>query len=514
MKSKKKSKQFVKLTTSKSFSKTKKEFQNKYSNMLNSKTDSTKYYFTTNPLTNQVLHQYPFATKKQIETVIDNSFQSFNNFQFISISEKKRALNKLGTLLRKNKKRLSQQMAKEIGKPIIEGEAEVEKCAAALEYYALKGQEWLQSQMMVSNFYKKAILSIEPMGPILGIMPWNYPLWQIIRFLAPNWLLGNSFIIKPAEMVLGTNEIFQEIINFCSPVENLVQSILVAHERMNLFYESPHIKGVTFTGSERVGKIIGTQGAGYLKKTVLELGGNDAYIVLQDADLERAAKVCVQARMVNNGQSCIAAKRFILHHDIVQPFLKLVKKYLNDLVVGDPLNPKTQVGPMAHNRFWQCLYGQTQVLKSEGWNLFWSSPKVATSTVNKLQNNFFPMQIYTWFGKSKLSNNSIFFTEEMFGPVMMITEFHGSGVAAELEAVQLANASPYGLGAAIFTKDIKRAKLLAHRLECGMVAVNNLLRSEPGVSFGGVKNSGMGKELGALGAVEFANLKSILIGQK
>ncbi len=453
---------------------------------------------TINPLNSQILSTYQVHTDQQVQMTITQSKQAYLQYrQMCSSADRSVFLRQIAKGLREQKDLLARQMALEIGKPIMDGRAEVEKSAQGLEFFADNAMTLFKDQILQSTQYTEAVTHPEPIGPILGVMPWNYPLWQVVRFLAPNLMLGNSFIIKPAEMVLGTNAIFQNIIAKVTPVANLVQTSLVLHSQMHHFYESTDIRGVTFTGSERVGKIIGAQAAGHLKKVVLELGGSDAYIVLPDADVELAAQVCAQARMVNNGQSCIAGKRFIVHKKVRELFLEKMVLELKKWQQGDPLLKTTQVGPMAAERFWNCLFEQTQELQAAGWDLYWSSGS---------QKPFFPIQIYTWFHSVKLKLEDVFYTEELFGPVALIVEYENKA-----DAVLYANQSPYGLGAGIFSRNIEQAKELAKQLECGMVAINTNVRSEPAVSFGGMKNSGFGRELGSAGALEFANLKSILV---
>jgi len=399
--------------------------------------------------------------------------------------------------LRENKSNLSKLATTEMGKPISQALSEVEKCAWACEYYAVHAKKLLKPQPVKTDALKSYV-TFRPLGVILAIMPWNFPFWQVFRASSPALMAGNAIILKHASNVSGCALAAEKIFSESGFPEGLFSTILVRSKRIDDLIAHPIIKAVTLTGSIEAGKAVAEKAGKHLKKTVLELGGSDPYLILADADLQKAAKICVDSRLQNSGQSCIAAKRFIVVESCLKEFETLVVKRMSEVSTGDPMNEEVVVGPLAKTNLRDQLH--EQVLKSiqQGARLLIGGKMPAT------EGAFYPPTVLTGVKKGMPA-----YDEETFGPVASIIS-----AANEEEAIKIANDSSYGLGSAVFTTDFaKGEKIASEKVESGLCFVNSSVKSDPRLPFGGIKESGYGRELSPFGIVEFVNIKTISICQ-
>lgn len=441
---------------------------------------------TINPATGDVLKSYHHMSWPEAETQIHQAAQDFQVWRRKSFAERAVILRKFAEVLRQQKSELAQIMNQEMGKLISEGKAEVEKCAVTCEYYAENGEIMLRNQVVPSSPYAQAEVSFQPQGVIFSVMPWNFPLWQVIRFAAPALMAGNVILLKHADLTAGTAEkiglIFQNLTSgFC-----LLRNLQVNHEVASQVIAHPEVHGVTFTGSSQGGRSVAMEAAKNLKKIVLELGGSDAYLILADADVELAAKTCARARLVNWGQSCVAGKRFIVHEKVAKDFLRSFTDEMK----------KAEVAPLAALRFQQTIISQVEKLKSWGGKVLLggSAPQGAGA--------HYPATIVVFE-----NDRPEIHREEVFGPVAIVLV-----VKSTEEALAAANSSPYGLGGGVFTADVQRGKELVEKeLQAGFVVVNDYVKSDPRIPFGGVKESGYGRELGPFGIMEFVNIKTVAV---
>jgi succinate-semialdehyde dehydrogenase/glutarate-semialdehyde dehydrogenase len=387
-------------------------------------------------------------------------------------------------------------MANEMGKPVTQGLNEVEKCAFACEYYGDNAATFLKDTLVETDA-TKSYYTYNPIGIVLAVMPWNFPLFQVFRFLAPALAAGNAGVLKHASNVPGCALVIQEIVEESGFPKNIFQTLMLSSKDVEAVIENDFIKAVTLTGSNAAGSKVAQKAGELIKKTVLELGGSDAYVVLEDADLDLAARVCVDSRYINSGQSCIAAKRFIVVKSVIEEFTKRFVKLAAEKIVGDPLDAKTHIGPQARVDLRNELHAQ--VMKSIAGGAILALGGV----VPKDNTAFYPATVLTGVKKGMVA-----FDEELFGPVAAIIE-----AVNEEHAIELANSSQFGLGSAVFTRDVARGENIASkRLEAGMCFVNASVKSDPRIPFGGVKQSGYGRELGVFGIREFLNIKTVFIG--
>ena len=441
-----------------------------------------KSFFTVNPTTGLNLQEEFYQSADQIEKSLAGAFANYQENRIFKISDRSAVLLTLGQALRAQAQGLAQSMTLEMGKCLTDSLLEVEKCAGACDYFAAELPR-LMSEEQVPCHAKGTKILKEPLGPILCIMPWNYPLWQVMRFAIPAVAIGNPVLLKHAEITTGTARLLAKV--FDSVKLGLMHLLIIDHEQTAKVLRDSRVRGVTLTGSSRAGREIGKIAGESLKKSVLELGGSDAYLVLQDADLELAVKVCVRARMTNNGQSCIGGKRFVVHKSLFSDFTHLFQAEVKNWPWGDPFSSSAQVGPLAHKKFQQGLAKQCEALVSEGAQCLFDFSK-EQSFDWAAPSAFFPPRAYTVKSNIKLSME-----QELFGPVALCFSFDTVN-----EAVNIANQSVFGLGGAVFSRDLQRAEAVAKQMECGF-------------PFGGVKDSGYGRELGAVGFSEFCNIKSV-----
>lgn len=445
-----------------------------------------------NPFTGQVLKEYESYSEGKLKEVLAHSEKAFKVWKGYSFEKRGSLFNKIAGKLREKKELLSTLMTSEMGKPIKEAEAEVEKCVWVCEYYAENAEFFLKDDLIISDA-SESYVEYDPLGCILAIMPWNFPLWQVFRFAAPTIMAGNTGILKHASNVPQCSLAIQDLFEEAGFPKGVFQSVLISGEETDRLIAHDTIKAVTLTGSEQAGMKVAASAGAHLKKTVLELGGSDPFIVLKDADVEDAAMWAVKARMINNGQSCIAAKRFIVVGSVKSQFVQAMAKAISELKLGNPLSPEIQVGPLARRDLAESLFTQVQKSISLGASVIVGGipPAGAMFTPTILDD---------------VRPGMPAFDEELFGPVAAIIS-----VQNEQDAINLANQSKYGLGASIWTGDSEKGRALARQLESGSVFINGMVKSDPRLPFGGVKLSGYGRELAAFGIREFVNIKSVWV---
>ncbi len=445
-----------------------------------------------NPHNGQLVQSYSAHDSAALETILTSAQQSFESWRKVSITERAGLLKKYGQLLRRDKSKLAKLMAEEMGKPLKDGEAEVEKCAVTCEFYADEGEKHLKPELVKTEFAKSWI-SFEPLGVILAIMPWNFPFWQVIRFAAPNLLAGNVGVLKHASNVSGCSLAMEALFLEAGFPRYVFSSVLVEGKDTDKLIAHPIIKAVTITGSTPAGKAVAEAAGKVLKKCVLELGGSDAYLVLADADVDEAAKICAQSRLINGGQSCIAAKRFIVHSSVKKRFEEKMLEAFEAVKMGDPVKEGTTLGPQARKDLRDQLHEQVEKSVKQGAKL------LCGGKIPSGEGAYYPATILT-----DVKPGMVAFDEELFGPVAAIIE-----VKDDADAIAFANRSIFGLGAAIFSQNVEKAERLAIEIEAGSVFINALVKSDARLPFGGVKESGYGRELSYYGLREFLNIKTI-----
>jgi succinate-semialdehyde dehydrogenase / glutarate-semialdehyde dehydrogenase len=449
---------------------------------------------SVNPSTGEIIQTYTQLSEKELDRRTVLAGEAFLLWKETSFAHRASCLSRLGILLTERKEELALLITLEIGKPLKESYAEIEKCAWACEYFALHAENMLKDEL-VSTDASKSYVTFQPLGVILAVMPWNFPFWQVFRFLAPALMAGNTALLKHASNVSGCSLAIGELAREAGFPEGVFTPLLLSAGRVNRIMEDQGVKAVTLTGSTEAGKSIAEAAGRLIKKTVLELGGSDPYLILDDADIELAAARCASGRLVNNGQSCIAAKRFIVTPKAMEAFTGRFTEQMKARRTGDPRDPQTDLGPMARADLRNELH--QQVLASIG--------KGAVCTLG----GFIPEGPGAYYPPTVLTGvkpGMPAFDEELFGPVAAIIP-----AKDEDEAVKLANASVFGLGAAVFTRDSKRGERLALQLEAGSCFVNASVKSDPRLPFGGIRQSGYGRELSSYGIREFVNIKTVYI---
>lgn len=448
-----------------------------------------------NPANGQVYKSFQTHTSQEVSKIIAGTHQAWEKWRETPYSFRSKLLLAVAKILRSRKEDLAILMALEMGKPLKGGRAEIEKCADVCEYYAKNAEQFLKDEP-VDTDASKSYVSFQPLGIVLAIMPWNFPFWQVFRFLAPVLMAGNAALLKHASNVFGCAMKIENIISEAGFPENLLRSLLIPGNEVDQVIENPLVQAISLTGSTEAGKKVAAKAASILKKSVLELGGSDAYLILADADLELAAESCVNSRLINSGQSCIAAKRFIVVKSIEKRFTELFRQKMAAKVMGDPMDKNTDIGPQARPDLRDELHQQVLNSIKLGAKCILGGELPATGY------SFYPPTILTEVKKGMPA-----YDEELFGPVAAIISAED-----EAEAIQIANDTLFGLGAAVFTTDLKRGEEIASkRLEAGSCFVNALVRSDPRLPFGGIKQSGYGRELGLYGIREFVNIKTIYI---
>ncbi len=449
---------------------------------------------SVNPATGETLETFKEMSDREVEQVLAKGQAAFLGWKTAPFAARAERMRAAARILRERKAQYARAMTLEMGKPIVEGEAEVEKCAWVCDYYAEHAEAQLAEQPRETDA-SKSYVRFDPLGPVLAVMPWNFPFWQVFRFAAPALMAGNSALLKHASNVPRCALAIEEAFRDASFPAGLFSTVLVSSSRVAALIADPRIVAVTLTGSDQAGSIVAAQAGRELKKTVLELGGSDPFIVLGDADLAVAARVAADARLINSGQSCIAAKRFIVVEPIADQFVERFKVELGSRRMGDPLARETQVGPQARADLRDSLHQQvTESIKRGARRLLGGEIPAGPGA-------FYPPTLLAAVDKGMPA-----FDEETFGPVAAVIRAKDPA-----DAVRLANDSPFGLGASLWTQDRAQAERVAAQLEAGTVFVNGQVKSDPRLPFGGIKRSGYGRELAEYGIREFVNIKSVWI---
>jgi succinate-semialdehyde dehydrogenase/glutarate-semialdehyde dehydrogenase len=449
-----------------------------------------------NPATGEVIKEYEQMNDDAINTIITAASEAQKEWGQKSFGERASILNNIASILKKRKEELARLMALEMGKPLAQGQSEAEKCAWACEYYADHAAEFLQDEFIETDA-SESFVTFQPLGAVLAIMPWNFPFWQLFRFGAPALMAGNAVLLSHAPNVIGCALEIESILHEAGIPETLFRTILADNDQVQQAIEHDKINAVTLTGSVRAGKAVAKKAGSELKKTVLELGGSDPSIILTDADIEKSAESCVQSRLNNNGQSCIAAKRFVVVRNVYDDFLDAMKEKMEAKKVGDPLKEKDiDVGPMAREDLRDTLHEQVTKSINAG------AKCTLGGKIPDRKGFFYPPTIL-----ENVQPGMPAYEEELFGPVASFIK-----VSNEEEAIKKANDTPYGLGASVYSSDIDHAReIAATKLHAGSCFVNGLVASDPRLPFGGVKNSGYGRELSHYGIKEFVNIKTIYV---
>ncbi len=452
-------------------------------------------YTSINPATNELLKEFEIISDKSLEKKLAISGRSFNHWSSLTFQKRLGFIKEIGKVLLENKNYHSGLMATEMGKPITQAMAEVEKCALLCDYYFEHAEEILVRKQIPSSM-PQTYVSYEPIGAVLAVMPWNFPYWQVFRFLIPNLILGNTGLLKHASNVPQCASAIENICLEAGIPEGVFQNLYINYNQVENVIAHAAVQGVTLTGSEKAGSVIAALAGKHIKKSVLELGGSDPFIVFADADLENAVKTGVSARMQNNGQSCIASKRFLIQKDIFSSYKTAFADRVNKLIIGNPLDPKTEIGPLARPFLVEELDTQLQSSVSQG--------AVVETGGKRLESNYYQPTVV-----SSLREGMPLYDKETFGPVASFFMFE-----TDEEAVEIANCTEFGLGASVWTNNARRIEKLSKRIKAGTVAFNGIVKSDPAVPFGGIKKSGYGRELSGIGLKEFANLKAINIFNK
>lgn len=447
-----------------------------------------------NPATGKTIKEYKEFTDSQIETTLKNAQSDFIVWRNQSFTKRARLLNKVAQILKKNKEKYARIMTLEMGKPIKQAIAEVEKCALVCEYFALHAEKFLQDEQIKTE-YQKSYVSFEPLGTILAVMPWNFPFWQVLRAAAPILMAGNTMILKHASNVSGCALAIEKIFKEAEFEKGVFQTVLISGSETEKLIEDERIAAVTLTGSTEAGKKVAETSGRNLKKVVLELGGSDAFIVLKDADIEKATAIATTARLINNGQSCIAAKRFIVEKPVYEKFKKAFVENFSKIKTGDPIKLETDLGPIAREDLMLEIEKQVQESIAKGAKILIGGKRFGEKGC------FYEATIL-----DNITKGMVAYEEEIFGPVASIIV-----AKDEEDVIKIANDTVFGLGSSLWTKNIKKGEKLASQIEAGCVFINDMVKSDPRLPFGGIKESGYGRELGCYGIKEFVNIKTIVV---
>ena len=448
-----------------------------------------------NPATGNTIARHEFATPETVSSTVASSASRFRTWRRRPVVERAELIAKVASVLDTHREEWAQLMTAEVGKPVTEARAEIDKCAWVCRYYSEEAAEMLADRPIPTG-RTASYVHHEPMGVVLAVMPWNFPFWQVFRFAAPALTAGNVGILKHSSNVPGCALAIEEAFRLAGFPDAVMSNLFLPGSRVGEVLQHDAVVAATLTGSEQAGAVLAAHAGSLLKKVVLELGGSDPYIVLEDADIAAAAATCAASRVINSGQSCIAAKRFIVHTDIYDEWLAQFAAAMGSLVVGDPTNENTQVGPLARHDLRDDLHRQVTASIAAGAEL------VLGGQIPVGPGAFYPPTIL-----ANVTPGMPAYEEELFGPVAAVIR-----VSSEAEAIAVANDTPYGLAAAVFTGDIERGqRIAAEQLEAGTCAVNTFVASDPRLPFGGIKRSGFGRELADLGIREFVNQKTVVV---
>lgn len=449
---------------------------------------------SVNPATGEQVATYDAMSNDAVGEIVGRTHDAFVAWRRTSFDQRARAMRAAAQILRDEAEALARLMALEMGKPVRDGIAEAQKCATCCDYYAENAARFLAREP-VKTEAKSSFVTFNPLGVVLAVMPWNFPLWQVFRFAAPALMAGNAAVLKHASNVPGCALAIERIVRKAGFPEHLFRTLLIGSAAVDAVIAHPLVRAVTLTGSSAAGKAVARKAGELLKKTVLELGGSDAYLVLEDADLDLAARVCTKGRLINSGQSCIAAKRFIVVQPVRRDFERRFVQAMKAARQGDPLKSDTEIGPLARRDLRDTLHRQVEQSVQRGARC------LLGGRVPDGPGAFYPPTVLT-----DVSQGMPAYDEELFGPVAAVI-----AVQDEAHAIAVANDSTFGLGAAVITRDIERGERIAsEEIEAGSVFVNDAVRSDPRLPFGGIKESGYGRELSGYGIREFVNIKTVV----
>lgn len=448
-----------------------------------------------NPATEKILKKVNEWNIKKIDAQLVRSRQAFFDWRNTDFSERSDLVQKIADILRKNKQKYAQLITEEMGKPITQSEAEIEKCAWVCEFYAEYGKQFLENEDIDTGEHRSYV-RFSPLGVVLGVMPWNFPFWQVLRCAAPTHMAGNVFVLKHASNVPQCSLALDDLFMQAGFPRDVFRSLLVGSKNVEHIIRNENVAAVSVTGSDTTGQRVAGIAGSCLKKVVLELGGSDPFIVLSDAKLDDTVEQAVRARMINNGQSCIAAKRFIIEQDVFDQFSKMFSEKVQQLIVGDPLESSTDIGPLA----------RSDLLKQVDSQVSQSLRKGALVLTGGKKAKITPGYYYLPTVVSNIGSDAAVYCEEVFGPVASLICVDNAD-----EAIRIANDTKYGLGASIWTKESNQGEKLAQGIEAGSVFVNDIVKSDPRLPFGGIKNSGYGRELSWYGIREFVNIQTVYV---
>lgn len=447
-----------------------------------------------NPATEEILEEFDEASDAELESALDASEAAAMRQAAIPVAERAQAMQRAGELLEAEKEDHARTMTLEMGKPLAAAIAEIEKCAWVCRYYAENGERFLEDESIESDAARSFVRYL-PLGPMLAVMPWNFPYWQVFRFAAPALVAGNVGLLKHASNVPRCARAIEDVLKRAGFADGAFQTLLIGSDKVEKVLRDARVRAATLTGSEGAGKAVAGIAGSEIKKTVLELGGSDPFIVMPSADIDKAVEAAVTARTINSGQSCIAAKRFIVHHDVYDAFADAFLAGMERLEVGDPMADGTDVGPLAMKQIRDDLHQQVEdTVKAGAIRLSGARPMDG-------KGYFYQPGIL-----ADIPRDAPAFSEEVFGPVALL--FRARDLS---DAFELANATRFGLGSSIWTQDDTEAERAANALDAGTTFVNSIVASDPRLPFGGVKNSGYGRELAHLGLREFVNQKTVSI---
>lgn len=447
-----------------------------------------------NPSNNQLIREYPEMTPFEVNDIIDKNYAAYQQWKASSFDARREKMLLAGEILRNRREEFARLITLEMGKRIAESRLEIDKCAWVCEYYAAQA-EFMLSDELIESDAAKSMAVFQPIGPVLAIMPWNFPFWQVFRFASPALMAGNSALLKHASNVQGCALAIESVFEEAGFPENLFRVLVVQSSDIEHVIANDKIKAVTLTGSDSAGRQVASLAGKYLKKTVLELGGSDPFIVCADADIEETAKQAAASRMICSGQSCISAKRFIVVKEVAEEFTVQMKKSMEAYKPGNPLDDITTLAPLARPDLVAEIDKQVKESVRLGANIVTGGKAV------KNEGNYYEPSILT-----NVTPDMPVYHQETFGPVAAIIT-----VDNEHEAVMHANNSMFGLGASIWTKNRERGEKIAGKIDAGAVFINGIVKSDPRLPFGGIKNSGYGRELSAYGIKEFVNIKTVWI---
>lgn len=455
----------------------------------------TKKIQSINPATGAVLKEYDAYTESQVQKAVKQAGKAFEGWRKTSFKERAVVLRAIARELRANLESLAALATREMGKPIAQSRAEVEKCAMTFDFYARNGAAFLKDEIIETDA-RKSYVSFQPLGIVFAIMPWNFPYWQVFRAMGPALMAGNVMLLKHASNVSGCALAIEKIIKDAGAPKGLFQTLLLPSSEVASLVAEPSVAAITLTGSTAAGSQVASVAGAHIKKQVLELGGSDAYIVLEDADMDLAVKISVDGRLVNSGQSCVAAKRFVAVKSVRKEFEQRMLELMRQATYGDPFDESNKIGPLARVDLRDQLHEQVMKSVEKGAKI------LCGGFIPEGEGAFYPPTILTNVKKGMPA-----YDEELFGPVAAIIE-----AKDEQDAIRIANDSIYGLGAGIFSKNRKRAEeIAAKELQAGNCFVNAFVHSDPRLPFGGTKQSGYGRELSIFGVREFVNTKTVFI---